>query len=197
MAGRTEFSVSGWRNRVVEMPPRDAHDEQRPKMPTVMDFRGGWFTSQYHLHALDRGPDHESLGPCLATIMGLGPNRFVLPPRYRSFRIRRFSTRGNSVTHGPWHLRVLRLDELTQLGGEVTGKHWDLLNYSGGAARLGFEWTSGDGGELAFRTLTNSGQEQRLTEGQALRGTVTLPGEGLLQIRGHGRWRLTLRPESG
>ncbi|MFH8492158.1 hypothetical protein [Streptomyces longisporoflavus] len=186
MTDKAGFAVGGWRNRVVEIPAQDA------EKPTVLEFRGGWFTSQYHLEVLETVQGQESVGPCLATLMGLGPERFVLPAGCDRVRVRRFITRGNSIAHGPWHLRYVPIEELTKLSKyEVKGKHCSLLRHSGPRANLRFEWDSGNGGALFFRSFTDE-EELPLTQDQALRGTAALPSEGLLRIQGYGRWRLRL-----
>lgn len=189
MTDNAGFAVGGWRNRVVEIPARDAGK------PTVLEFRGGWFTSQYRLEALETVQGQEAVGPCLATAMGLGPERFVLPVGCDRVRVRRFSTSGNSIAHGPWHLRNVPIEELTQLSEDVVkGKHSSLLCHLGPRANLGFEWESGEGGALFFRSFTDE-EERPLTRYQALRGIAAVPSEGLLRIQGYGRWRLRLIPD--
>ncbi|WP_327351464.1 hypothetical protein [Streptomyces sp. NBC_01304] len=186
MTDSADFAVSGWRNRVVEIPAQNA------ARPTVLEFRGGWFTSQYSLDALETVQNQEAVGPSLATVMGLGPDRFVLPAGCDRVRVRRFTTKGNSIAHGPWHLRVVPVEELTQLSEDVVkGKHSSLLFHSGPGANLRFEWDSGDGGALYFRSFTDD-EERPLTQNQALRGIAAVPSEGLLRIQGYGRWQLQL-----
>ncbi|MFC7307171.1 hypothetical protein ACFQVC_23455 [Streptomyces monticola] len=158
----------------------------------MLEFRGGWFISQYRLHAMDVTPRHKSEGPLLAMLMGRERERFVLPKGYQHFEITRFHTRGNSMGGGPWYLRTVSLDELTQLGGTTEGKHGDLLRYNGPRADLSFEWNRGEStGTLSFQPLTG-GSEKVLTEPGAMRGVVTLPGAGLLKVETYGRWQLNL-----
>lgn len=187
MTNNARFSTSGWRNKVLDLPPQD------DTRPTVVEFRGGWFTSQYHLHALRNEKNQEAVGPYLAAATGRERNRFVLPADCNRLRVRRFITSGNSIAIGPWHLRTVPLEELTPLSDGVKGKHCDLLFHSGQKAELRFEWEGDNGGTLFFEGFTGKGERQ-LTQNQALRGTVTLPSEGLLRIQGHGRWRLNLIP---
>ncbi|MEV8318365.1 hypothetical protein AB0Q95_29815 [Streptomyces sp. NPDC059900] len=187
MVDSTGLSVSGWRNREVSLSLADSD------RPTVLEFRGGWFTSQYRLQPLETGENEESLGPVLATVMGRESNRFVLNKPYTRFRISRFSTRGNSVTHGPWHLRVVPLDELTPLRTLTQGKHGDLLFHSGRSVTVEFAWHGHAGGALYFQGLADK-NEWQLTGHQALRGTTTIPRKGLLRVEGYGRWQLKMKP---
>ncbi|MET4927583.1 hypothetical protein P3L51_35380 [Streptomyces sp. PSRA5] len=183
MADSAGFSASGWGNRELDLPPQDG------TRPTVLEFRGGWFTSQYNLHELRREEGQEVVGPYLAAAMGLGRERVVLPAGCDRLRVRRFTTHGNSMAIGPWRLRTVPLRELTPLGVAVKGKHGDLLLHTGRRIELRFEWDGDFGGALFFQSLTEK-KERQLTRGEALRGTVKVPTEGLLRVQGHGRWRL-------
>ncbi|GAA3789522.1 hypothetical protein GCM10022206_31850 [Streptomyces chiangmaiensis] len=184
MHAEGQFRASGWRGREVEILRPEGQ-----RGPALLEFKGG-LTTSFKVHALYRSTTRKLLGEELLYSYGPRVRRVLLPAQYNRVEIRRVKpSRTSGTGFSRWRLRTLNAADLPRLADTLSGKH-ETLVYFDGHTRVSFAWLGDtEYGELHF-TPEAGGEAEQLTRHDQIRGTVTVPGDGLLAVRRSDKWTL-------
>ncbi|MEV8320924.1 hypothetical protein AB0Q95_42910 [Streptomyces sp. NPDC059900] len=155
---------------------------------TLLESRSGFF-SAFQLYGVIDTPDKLEQGGMLLTHSTGGHRaRAIVPKQYTHIRVEKSLL--SALTR--WKIGFRASDALPKLGKRAEGDHPDVLRYTGGRTTLRLE--AGEGYiHLTHRSLTG-GQKTELHDASGpLRGTVELPGPGLIEVDCLVPWSVTVR----
>ncbi|MFE0176867.1 hypothetical protein ACFWZ2_31640 [Streptomyces sp. NPDC059002] len=177
----------GWRRGSV--PVSHAPDGEA----TVVELQGN-ILSSYFVHGLVDTPDRLRQGDLLCTLNNCGQRvRAIVPKAYTHVKLSAPSGGGGGLLR--WELGFRSSTSCAELGDAARGKHPDVLQYRGPAARVRFEVRK-EGYAYLHHRSPDGGNRQQLTYVSLgpYRGTVGIPGPGLIEVDCLTAWSLTLGP---
>ncbi|MGW4554261.1 hypothetical protein ACWEOV_11525 [Streptomyces sp. NPDC004365] len=155
---------------------------------TVVEIKGGAL-SAFYVYGLIDTPDKLEQGRMIVTHnYGGHRTRAVVPRKYTHLIVRRPS-------HGSlfprWKLGFRASDSLPELVKSAEGGHPNVLRYAGARTTLRLEVSKGYVA-LTHRSLKGEGEKELHRSNGPFRGTVELPGSGLVEVDCLVRWSVTL-----
>ncbi|MFJ6852977.1 hypothetical protein ACIQM3_21030 [Streptomyces sp. NPDC091271] len=155
---------------------------------TVVEIKGGTLAG-FYVYGLINTPDRLEQGRMLVT-HNLGGHRVraIVPREYTHLKVKKMS---NGSLFPRWKIGFRAAGSLPELMKIVEGRHPDVLLYTGERTTLKLEVGKGYAG-FSHRPL--NGGEATPLEGcnGPFRGTVELPGPGLIEVDCLVRWSATL-----
>ncbi|WP_405795631.1 hypothetical protein [Streptomyces sp. NBC_01506] len=172
---------SGWGKGTVPVSHAPDHGV------TVVEIKGGVLSPCYVYGLIDT-PDRLEQGDMLVTTnFGGHRARGVVPREYTHL-----SVKGGMSTNLPrWRVGFRTADSLSELVESAEGRHPDVVPYNGARTTVRLEVGNGHA-DITHRPL-NGGGETLLHLGQGpFRGTIELPGPGLIDVDCLVRWSITV-----
>ncbi|MET8787347.1 hypothetical protein [Streptomyces sp. NPDC004589] len=157
---------------------------------TVVEIKSG-ILSAFYVHGLIDTPDKLEQGQILVTHNYGGHRaRAVVPRKYTHLIVKRPS---HSSLFPRWKLGFRASDSLPELVKSAEGGHPNVLRYTGARTTSKLEVPKGYV-VLTHRSLRGEGAKELHRSNGPFRGTVELPGPGLIEVDCLVQWSVTLRP---
>ncbi|MCA6091038.1 hypothetical protein LE181_02485 [Streptomyces sp. SCA3-4] len=179
----------GWRRASV--PVSHAPDGTA----TILELQGNVLSS-YFVYGLVDTLDRLQQGDMLCTLNNSRQRvRAVVPKAYTHVKLRAPSGGGGGLLR--WKLGFRPSTTCAELSDAAHGKHPDVLQYRGPAVKARFEVHKGGYAYLHHRSSDGGKQQLEYVSLGPYRGTVEIPGPGLIEVDCLTAWSLTLTPLQG
>ncbi|MDX6744373.1 hypothetical protein [Actinocorallia sp. A-T 12471] len=186
MGEKVKYPFRGWRTTVLEVP-------RYPNAATIIELRSGFLGYVRTTGIVDTAERYQR-----GNIIGFfhsGTARYVVDPEYTHVEVEASVRSGSSPAR--WRARFLPSGELKELTGPVSGEQADVVVYRGDPMTATLElheknkscWVNQRGFDGRWTA-------QLLETAAPFRGSIEIPGPGLLEIESRGPWSLTPRSPS-
>ncbi|MFE9219605.1 hypothetical protein ACFYN3_25030 [Streptomyces lavendulae] len=134
-------------------------------------------------------PERLEQGSMLAAFsIGSGRARVIVPREYTHLRVRP----GRGGRFPRWKFGFRGSGSLAELGNAAEGKGEDVLRYTGGRTTVRLELKEAGRVTLRLRSFSGGYGAELITCDGPFRGTVDLPGPGLIEVDSRVPWTITV-----
>ncbi|MFD4828424.1 hypothetical protein ACFWPV_00970 [Streptomyces uncialis] len=175
-----ELIHSGWGKGSVRVTHAPAG------LATVLEFRGG-LLSALQVNGLTDTPDRLERGRELINYCwGNGSARALVPKEYTHV-----ATGKPGGLSPRWKLGFGTGDSLAELSATASGRFPDALRYTGPPARVRLEVEKAHA-TVAHSSISGEHRSQLHVSSSPFRGTLALPGPGIIEVACLAKWSLTV-----